>query len=584
MLKKGKEHDQSTMSTNEEFALDAVDSNPRPATPHALDIGRSPVHRNNAHVIAGQTKSPRSAAATPFFLQPRIGIPAFSPEDEACITETPHFNNKRLHAPQQEVPTTTTAATNTDEGFISEKWSKRSSPPRLHPLPTDDAATVPLEQSHIEDHKQILFRQLLAELHAERSARIKLEVEVKQLRKALPQREQQEVASALESVPEPDVEQRDQAAADSSNKPLGTTTTSPTTSLIKQPVPFRTIPIVDLSLPLADTAFEVGQACRQVGFFYIVNHGMDPAIVSNTMTYSKRFFDLPASVKSEVDSSKSRSGARGYFALGGEDLNAKDGTRDLVAEGQSIGGGGESDEAAASAPAFQGDWKEGYDCGREVSPNDAEYAISTMIDGNYWPRDEVLPGFREAMLDYQRGVRQIGDTLMEAFAVGLGLPSNFFVEKTQKPMATLRLLHYPPQPKQDMSTLDRIGCGAHTDYGLCTLLLQDEVGGLQVRNSADEWVNAPYIEGSFVVNIGDMMSMWSNGRYASTVHRVVNMTGKERYSIPFFLNPDVGTMVGSLSTCQRKDEVSRRSEASHDVLSKRYHGSFVHLKDSEEQQ
>ena len=562
------------MSINEEFALDAVDSNPRPATPSALDQSSSPVSSRKVipshHVQASD--SPRSAAVNPFFLYPRPGIPVFSRE-EACITETPHFNERiNIHQQEAEISKNNTRKSSNVNLFdgITEKWSKRASPLRVADDASFSASMMPLDQSNqsnIAEHKQILFRQLLDELHAERSARIKLEAEVKHLNEALSQKER--VAAVEEGT-----EQRDQAATE-------TTIIAQTTSIFKQPVPFRTIPIVDLSLPLADIAFEVGQACRQVGFFYIVNHGMDASVISNTMTYSKRFFDLPASVKSAVDSTKSRSGARGYFALGGEDLNAKDGTRDLVAEGQAIGSG--EGGATSPVPAFRGDWKEGFDCGREVSPNDAEWDVSEMVDGNYWP--ETLPGFREAMLQYQQGVQKIGSILMEAFAVGLGLPSDFFVNKTQRPMATMRLLHYPPQPKQDISTLDRIGCGAHTDYGLCTLLLQDEVGGLQVRNSADEWVNAAPIPGSFVVNIGDMMSMWSNGRYASTVHRVVNMTGKERYSIPFFLNPDVGTIVESLPTCRRKDEVRRwSSEASHLILSKRYRGSFVHLKDGKKPQ
>ena len=101
-----------------------------------------------------------------------------------------------------------------------------------------------------------------------------------------------------------------------------------------------------------------------------------------------------------------------------------------------------------------------------------------------------------------------------------------------------------------------------------------------MRNSADEWVNAPPIPGAFVVNVGDMLAMWSNGRYASTVHRVINMNGKNRYSIPFFLNPDVGTEVESLPTCQRQNEpIRHKKEASHKILSRRYRGSFVHLQD-----
>ena len=522
------------MSINEEFALDAVGGNPRPATPFALisaDAGR----QNTAP--HSQSNSPRSSAWGP--TPASIVIPTFR-EQEACITETPHFH-ERLNMPPPPKAAVTSNERKEEGGFITEKWSKRG----------DAAAANAALAETTEGHKQILFRQLLAELHAERAARIKAELEVKKLRQKL----------ARKGV----AEDEEHLFDSSTTAPLATTTTS----LLKQPAPFRTIPIVDMSLPLADVAFEISQACRQVGFFYITNHGLSPDAIANAMSFSKRFFDLPASTKMEVNSAKSRSGARGYFALGGEDLDAKDGTRDLIAEGQGIGTG----------KKFQGDWKEGFDCGREISPDDPEYSMSNMVDGNYWPSEDALPGFREAMMNYQKGVRRIGKSLMEAFAVGLGLESSFFVKRTEKPMATLRLLHYPPQPKQDLLDLSKIGCGAHTDYGLATILLQDDVGGLQVRNSADEWVNAPPIPGSFVVNIGDMLSMWSNGRYASTVHRVVNMTGKERYSIPFFLNPDVGTVVESLPTCQRKDELPRhKAEPSHEILSRRYRGSFAHLK------
>ena len=528
------------MSINEEFALDAVGGNPRPATPFALTTGAG---RQNNH---SQSNSPRSSAWGPTGTSASIvTVPTFR-EQEACITETPHFH-ERTYIPAPPKVIATTNERRDEDGFITEKWSKRGDA-RDGTLAA--AANAALAETS-EGHKQILFRQLLAELHAERAARIKAESEVVKLRQKL-----------LAQKNANDEEQFDE------NSTFVPSSSLSTTSLLKQPAPFRTIPIVDMSLPLADVAFEISQACRQVGFFYVINHGLSSDVIADAMSFSKRFFELPASTKMELDSAKSRSGARGYFALGGEDLNAKDGTRDLVAEGQGIGTG----------KKFQGDWKEGFDCGREISPDDPEYSMSTMVDGNYWPREDTLPGFREAMMSYQKGVRQIGNSLMEAFAVGLGLESNFFVERTTKPMATLRLLHYPPQPRQELSDLSKIGCGAHTDYGLVTILLQDDVGGLQVRNSADEWVNAPPIPGSFVVNIGDMLSMWSNGRYSSTVHRVVNMTGKERYSIPFFLNPDVGTAVESLATCQRKGESPRhKAEPSHEILSRRYRGSFVHL-------
>jgi isopenicillin N synthase-like dioxygenase len=226
-----------------------------------------------------------------------------------------------------------------------------------------------------------------------------------------------------------------------------------------------------------------------------------------------------------------------------------------------------------------GDWKEGYDCGKEVSPSDDEYSASPLIACNNWPSDDIVPGFRAAALAYQRGVQQVGEKILESFAVGLHLPTNYFTSRTQNAsMSTLRMLHYPPQHPKKLSEMDRLGCGAHTDYGICTLLWQDDVGGLQVRNSANEWVSVPPIPGSFVVNVGDMMSRWTNGRYASTVHRVVSMSGKERYSVPFFLNPDVKTVVDCLSTCLADGETPRfPPETSETILMRRYQESFTHI-------
>ena len=143
-------------------------------------------------------------------------------------------------------------------------------------------------------------------------------------------------------------------------------------------------------------------------------------------------------------------------------MNAKDGTRDLVAEGQSIGGR-EAVVPHQSRP--RGNWKEGFECGREVSPHDPEWALSAMVDGNYWPRDEVLPGFREAMLGYRTASKNRKCT-NGGFFVGLGLPSNFFVEKTRRAMATMRLVL--PRGRR-AGYIDPAWLRSHTDYGLCTL-------------------------------------------------------------------------------------------------------------------
>ena len=149
-------------------------------------------------------------------------------------------------------------------------------------------------------------------------------------------------------------------------------------------------------------------------------------------------------------------------------------------------------------------------------------------------------------------------------------------------MCTLRLLHYPPS-----SSMSNSGCGAHTDYGLFTILQQDHIGGLQVRNHAKKWINAKPLRGSFVINVGDMLSHWTSGVYASTVHRVVSpssSSGYHRYSVPFFFNPDHDAVVepilnlnasggddGSGDRCSRSN---RRRSSALEILLARYQGTF----------
>jgi isopenicillin N synthase-like dioxygenase len=135
---------------------------------------------------------------------------------------------------------------------------------------------------------------------------------------------------------------------------------------------------------------------------------------------------------------------------------------------------------------------------------------------------------------YYGAMTALSHRLLGAFACGLDLPDEYFLAFFRKPLTQLRLLHYPPQPPES----DAEGVEAHTDTGAFTILLQDQVGGLDVRNRAGAWIRATPIAGSFVINIADMMQRWTNGRFVSTPHRVTNKTGKQRFSVPFFANPD----------------------------------------------
>jgi isopenicillin N synthase-like dioxygenase len=286
------------------------------------------------------------------------------------------------------------------------------------------------------------------------------------------------------------------------------------------------IPVIDIDpflhgtpVARAEAAKKIGDACRNIGFFYITNHGVPEALIAQTYVEARRFFSLPAAVKAEVAIEHS-SCHRGYFSTGGENLD----------------------------PARQksGDLKEGYKIGRDLEADHPLVRAGTPLHGpNQWPAN--LPGWRETMTAYYKAMEKLGRDLMRAFALALDLPETYFDDWLTAPMTTLGPLHYPPQTGH--ITQAQIGAGAHTDYGCLTLLAQDDAGGLQVRNAAGQWVDAPPIAGSYVVNIGDMMERWTNGVFTSTLHRVINTSGRERYSLPFFFDPDFHAPVACLNTC-----------------------------------
>jgi isopenicillin N synthase-like dioxygenase len=288
----------------------------------------------------------------------------------------------------------------------------------------------------------------------------------------------------------------------------------------------QSIPLVDFAPFLAGdaaarrrVATEIGRACREIGFFYLVQHGVPQRLVDETFAQTRRFFDLPREVKARISVTGSKN-HRGYFASGEENL----------------------DPAKQAA----GDFKEGVNIGRDLGADDADVIAGTPLHGpNQWPQD--LPGWRDHMEAYYRAMQDLGAKVLAAFALALDMPEDFFADKIAKPMTTLRLLHYPPQ--RGRVTEDQIGAGAHTDFGGFTMLAQDETGGLQVRGRDGQWIDATPVPGAFVVNVGDMMARWTNDRFASTLHRVVNVSGRERYSIPYFFDPDFRADVSCLPTC-----------------------------------
>ena len=152
-------------------------------------------------------------------------------------------------------------------------------------------------------------------------------------------------------------------------------------------------------------------------------------------------------------------------------------------------------------------------------------------------------------------MQDLAKTLLRAMAMALDIEHDFFEARFHEPISVLRMIHYPP--RHTATSAEQQGAGAHTDYGCITLLYQDDAGGLQVRARDGEWIDAPPIAGSFVVNIGDMMARWSNNRYTSTPHRVISPLGVDRYSMPFFAEPHPDTLIDCLPNCSSADDPAK---------------------------
>ncbi len=267
------------------------------------------------------------------------------------------------------------------------------------------------------------------------------------------------------------------------------------------------IPVVDLRS--ADAARQIDAALAGEGFLAISGHGVDPAVVAAAFDAGHRFFALPEDVKRQwhIDRWPLR---RGFDPVGWQALD----------------------------PTQPPDLKESF------------YLGETHIGPNQWP---ALDGFRPAMEAYSAAMQRLARRMMGLFEAALGLAPGFFDGWMRHPTCTTRLLHYPPNAAAALP--GQIGCGAHTDWGALTLLAQDDAGGLQVQRANGEWIDVAPVPGTFVVNAGDMTQRFTNDRWRSTMHRVVQ--GRERWSIAYFFDLDAEASVAPLACCTSADNPPR---------------------------
>jgi len=310
-----------------------------------------------------------------------------------------------------------------------------------------------------------------------------------------------------------------------------------------------TIPVIDVSPLLADDDSGLGQVASQlraaaetIGFFYIAYHGVSQERLDDLYATGRRFFDHSADDKAMAAVNTYH---RGFIKMGEAKMygNAKP------------------------------DMKESFVWGREIDDDDPDFAAGKPMAGpNNWP--DFMPDLKPKLNAYMESCNALGRRLLQAFAVSLDLDRDTFVQTFDRPASRGALVWYPPQPPSQGD--DQFGVAPHTDYGCLTFVCQDQVGGLQVMAKSGDWVVAHPIPGTFVVNVGDLLARWTNGRFASTPHRVVNASGQERLSIAVFVDPNEDTLIDPVTPDGEARKYKPVTCAEHIVG--RYDKSFAYRK------
>ena len=276
------------------------------------------------------------------------------------------------------------------------------------------------------------------------------------------------------------------------------------------------IPLIDLSRDRAEVADALAAALEHVGFFIVVNHGVQQGLIQRAFAEAERFHAQKMEAKLAVLMNEHNNG---YMAMARYNVRT-------------------SRASEAALP----DMNEAFFVKRERGADDP-LAARRFGGPNRWPAD--LPGFRETLLEYCGAVDRLALSLLPALSLSLGLPENWFAPHFTESQFSFRLSHYPPAAREE----GRYGIAPHTDVNFLTFLAQSGVPGLQIRREAGGWEDVPFVADSYVVNTGDMLHRWTNGRYKSTPHRALPPAGRHRYAIPYFFGPNLDAEISCAPSC-----------------------------------
>lgn len=307
------------------------------------------------------------------------------------------------------------------------------------------------------------------------------------------------------------------------------------------------IPVIDVQAlrsggrdAARDVAREIRQAAEGIGFFYIRNHCIPEEVIERAYQATRQFFQQPREWKNQLRINRNH---HGFLAVG----------------------------EARMEQAERVDLKESFVWGLDLPDGHPDVTESNPFLGrNQWPQE--MPEFREAVYPFFESGLECGRDMMRAFALSLGLPEEAFLQATDKSISRSSVLYYPPQPPNLGE--DQFGVAPHTDYGCLTLLWQDPVGGLEVQTRQGDWVIAHPIEGTLVVNVGDLLARWTNNAFQSTLHRVINRKGTERYSMVMAWDPNFETRVDPAQVFPQAETISYPPIGCGEYVLSRFDASF----------